>query len=129
MHTRARSPKLALESQADPEPSQAGAEPSRSRTHGWGPVSLGFGMSGKVSGDCVRQQVPQSDNVTAPRSFVSIIYDNHHNGEAYSLHAPIKKSSGVGDQGWDFADREEFSPPIAFDDFLPFSLTGVTRSL
>jgi len=37
-------------------------------------VSLGFGMSGKMSGDRVRRQVPQCDNVTAPRSFVSIIY-------------------------------------------------------
>ena len=45
------------------------------------PVSLGFGMSGKMSGDRVRRQVPQRDNVTALRSFVSIIY---HNGEAYN---------------------------------------------
>jgi hypothetical protein len=39
------------------------------------PVSLGFGMSGKLSGDRVQRQVPQHDNVTAPRSFVSIIYN------------------------------------------------------
>ena len=38
-------------------------------------------MSGKMSGDRVRRQVPQRDNVTALRSFVSIIY---HNGDAYN---------------------------------------------
>jgi len=30
-------------------------------------------MSGKMSGDRVRREVPHRDNVTAPRSFVSII--------------------------------------------------------
>jgi len=30
-------------------------------------------MSSKMSGDRVRRQVPQRDNVTPPRSFVSII--------------------------------------------------------
>ena len=34
------------------------------------PVSLGFGMSGKMSGDRVRRQVPQRDNVTAPRTII-----------------------------------------------------------
>ena len=29
------------------------------------PVSLGFGMSGKMSGDRVRREVPHRDNVTA----------------------------------------------------------------
>ena len=29
-------------------------------------ISLGFGMSGKMSGDRVRRQVPKHDNVTAP---------------------------------------------------------------
>ena len=33
-------------------------------------------MSGKMSGDCVQRQVPQRDNVTAPRS--------SNNGEACS---------------------------------------------
>ena len=38
-------------------------------------------MSGKMSSDCVWQEVPQRDNVTALHSFVSIIY---HNEEAYN---------------------------------------------
>ena len=51
-------------------------------------VSLGFGMSGKMSGDRVRRQVPQLDNVTAPRS--------SNNGEACSKITLILEGALLG---------------------------------